>query len=134
MPESLEARVRALEQADAADRARLLILVERAERELFPLVEMYGRLDERFNAILKDVLAAHEAVRELSREVQDALDERNTQIAAVKHEAEGRAVELQARADQARIESRRMAYGLIGIFITSAAGVLTAILAAGGPH
>lgn len=149
MDGELEARVRELEQDNAADQERFKS-IEKAHRELYPLVELYGRLDERFNTVLRDLGAAHDAIRTVEEEVEAAQDanrdlgrlvetareERNAQIAEVKSAGETRALELQAQAEaqasQARIENRRMLAGLFGIFLTAAATILTAILT-GGP-
>jgi predicted nucleic acid-binding Zn-ribbon protein len=118
--DDIEARVRQLEQGNATDRGRLTGIIERADRELYPLVELFGRLDERFNHLLKDVGNAHDRIRDLEHEIGEAREE-------IKQHAQ-----VTERVDQFRLENRRLVYGLLGIFITAAGTLLTAILT-GGP-
>jgi regulator of protease activity HflC (stomatin/prohibitin superfamily) len=93
--------------------------------------------------------AAHGAIRDLSaridreheeriqgqldrkRELEEAQAERNLELARIEKEQADRYMELQARADQQRLENRRMLIGLVTIFLTSATSVLVAVLTGG---
>lgn len=94
--------------------------------------------------------AAHGAIRDLSaridreheeriqgqldrkRELEEAQEIRNAEIALAAKENEARYMELQARADAQRTQNRQMLLGLLGIFLTSAGSVLVAVLTGGG--
>lgn len=99
----------------------------------------------------ESISAAHAAIRELSAridvehedrikgqvarklEVEEALAERNAEMAKIEEQQQARYSELQARADQQRLENRRLLIGLVTIFLTSATSVLIALLTGGGP-
>jgi hypothetical protein len=115
------------------------------------LLELYARLDERFGGVQDDVHQAHDAIRELTTrldrerderragqlerrdELVKAREERDVEIARMKADTERQYQEIQTRNVQQRVETRRMVFGLAGIFLTSAAAVVSQILGAGTP-
>jgi peptidoglycan hydrolase CwlO-like protein len=146
----LERRLRQVEQDNAAIRQQAESQEERL-RQVMGLIELYARLDERLAGFQSDVHEAHEAIRELStrmdrereerragqmerrEELVKAKEERDLEIARMKADAERQYTEIQARNVQQRTETRRMVFGLAGIFLTSAAAVVSQILGAGSP-
>lgn len=83
--------------------------------------------------------AAHDAVRELSGKLDREHEERIVSLAERKAEIEEATAtrnkqiqELRDRDEQRKLENRRMLIGLLGIFLTAAAGVLAPVLGGGG--
>lgn len=128
--------------------------VEEHEADMVRFASVVTELHEvRWNAskVVEGLDAAHSAIRELSgrldrereerirgqaerkRELEDATAARNAEVAGMEERREQQIREINERAERAKQENRRMMFGLIGIFLTSAAAVLAPLLSGGHP-
>lgn len=69
---------------------------------------------------------------ERKNELEAAREERNLEIARIEADRRKQADEFRARADAQRAESRKLFYGVVGIFITAAFGLVAQLLGSGG--
>lgn len=153
MADDLDARVTEL-RIDVGSLKNQIHDHENDIRAFGPLVTeqaLIRQMAEReFESVRKSLDGAHDAIRALEqklerehdervegqiqrkRELEEATAARSAEIARIEAERERQNKELQARADQAKLENRKLLIGMISIFITSAAAVLAPILSGGG--
>jgi DNA repair exonuclease SbcCD ATPase subunit len=129
--DDLEPRVRGLEQANAASHERDEVF-ETTIRQLAPLVELYGRLDERFNILQRDVNGAHEAIRHFDQVLQEEREERRRGQQERKEELEAAIEERQQQHRDLRVRYAQMMVGIVSIFLTSLGGVVVAWITSRG--
>lgn len=127
MPDSPELRLNQLERDMASVQSDLRSLGQRSDaqdtriREVYPTVELYGRLDERFAALVKDVNGAHEAIRDLRIAFDDDRKDRDR----VRREREEKERERELADRRARVVQWIMLAALIVSAISSTVAVIT---------
>lgn len=127
MPDSPELRLNALERDMASAQSDLRALSQRVDtqdtriREIYPTVELYGRLDERFAGLVKDVNGAHEAVRDL----RTAFEEDRKDRERIRRDREEKERERELADRRARVVQWIMLAALIISAISSTVAVVT---------
>lgn len=127
MPDSPEVRLNHLERETAGFRSELDALRQRADaqdtrvREIYPTVELYGRLDERLSALAKDVNGAHESLRDLRKAFDDDHKERER----IRRDREEKERERELADRRARVIQWIMLAALLVSAISSTVAVIT---------
>jgi hypothetical protein len=92
------------------------------------LLASQGALEKRFEEERAERIKGQEKRRV---EIEAAREERNLEIARLEAAARKQNEEMQIHADKQRLESRRLLFGLVGIFLSSAAVVIAPLLGGG---
>lgn len=115
-------------------------------RVFAPMVVDQALMRKSLEDLAKSLDGAHDAIRKLDekldhereerikgqadrkRELEEAQATRDVEIKRIEADRMRRDDEISARADEQRASNRRLLYGLVGIFITSASAVLVQVL------